>query len=74
MRDKSHDVALVKWAEFVRSNPRENWKPQVNVLVDAVYQKSKDFYARLEKTEEGRGILNRLMAERLKNTKRAMPE
>ena len=66
VRDKSHDEALVKWAEFVKANPREKWKPQVNMLVDAVYEKSREFYERLGKTEEGREILKRLKAERLK--------
>ena len=66
IRDKSHAEALEKWAEFVRSNPRWKWKRAVNLLVNATYQKSQEFYSRLEKTDKGREILARLMEERRK--------
>ena len=66
MRDKSHDEALVRWAEFVKGSPREKWKLPVNVLVNSTYQKSHEFYVRLQKTEKGREILRRLKEERMK--------
>ncbi len=66
MRESSHDEALVKWAEFVKTSPREKWKPQVNLLINATYEKSAEFYKRLEKSEKGREILARLKEERLK--------
>jgi len=66
MRDKSHMEALESWAEFVRNNPREKWKKSVNMLIDATYEKSNEFYTRLEKTEKGREILERLREERVK--------
>ncbi len=69
MREKSHDEALVKWAEFVRDNERNKWKGQVNLLIDATYQKSQEFYKRLGKSEKGREILERLKKERLKARK-----
>ena len=65
-RDKRHDEALVRWAEFVRSNEREKWKKQVDVLINSVYQKSRDFYSRMQKTENGREILRRLREEKIK--------
>lgn len=55
-----------KWAEFVRSNPREKWKEPVDLLINAVYEKADEFYKRLEKTEEGRKILKRLNEEKAK--------
>ncbi|HLC54685.1 MAG TPA: hypothetical protein VJK07_03625 [Candidatus Nanoarchaeia archaeon] len=70
MRDKLHMESVEKWAEFVRAHPREEWKRVVDVFVNAVYEKSQAFYARLEKTEEGREILARLKVERLKSVKR----
>ncbi len=66
MRDKSHMEQVEKWAEFVKNNPREKWKKAVNLLIDSVYEKADGFYRRLEKTEKGREILERLRAERLK--------
>ena len=66
MRDKLHMEALEKWAEFVRNNPREKWKKAVNILINSAYQKSHEFYIRLEKTEKGREILRRLREERIK--------
>jgi hypothetical protein len=70
MRDKSHMEAVERWAEFVRVHPRSEWKKAVNVFVNAVYQKSNDFYKRLGKTEEGREILERLKLERLKDLRK----
>ena len=65
MRDKTHMESVIKWAEFVRTNSREKWKPQVSMLIDAVYEKSQEFYNRLEKTEKGREILKRLKEARM---------
>lgn len=67
IRDKSHMEAVERWAEFVRNNPREEWKKAVNILINATYEKADEFYKRLEKTEKGREILKRLKQERLKN-------
>lgn len=61
-----------KWAEFVRNNPREKWKKVINVFVDSVYQKSRDFYVRLEKTKEGREILNKLREDRFKGAQKTL--
>lgn len=65
-RDKSHMESIERWAEFVRNNPRKEWKKAVNVLINATYQKASDFYKNLEKTEKGRKILERLNEERKK--------
>lgn len=70
VRDASHDKALVRWAEFVRDNPREKWKRQVDVLINAVYQKSDDFYQKLKQSEEGNKILARLKKARLESVRR----
>jgi len=66
MRDKSHMEAVERWAEFVKNNPREEWKKSVNLLMNATYKKSNDFYKRLEQTEKGKKILERLKEERMK--------
>ena len=63
-RDKLHMESVEKWAEFVRNNPRAKWKKAVNVLINATFQKSDEFYKRLERTEKGREILKRLLEER----------
>ncbi|MEK6896781.1 MAG: hypothetical protein AABX12_04980 [Nanoarchaeota archaeon] len=70
MRDKLHMETVEEWAEFVRDNPREKWKKPVDMLINATYEKSSDFYARLDKTAEGRKILARLKVERLNSGKR----
>ncbi|MBI3334763.1 hypothetical protein HYZ97_04725 [Candidatus Pacearchaeota archaeon] len=66
MRDKSHDEALIRWAEFVKDNPRALWKRAVNVLINAQYAKADAFYERLLKTEKGRKIFEKLREERIK--------
>ena len=30
MRDKTHIEQVERWAEFVRNNPRKEWKPAVD--------------------------------------------
>lgn len=66
MRDKSHMESTIRWAEFVRDNPRDKWKPYVNLLIEATYQKADEFFERMRKTDKGKDILKRLMEERIK--------
>lgn len=66
MRDESHSEQIERWAEFVKNNPREKWKPVVNALINAQYQVARKFYSNLEKTPEGRKILERLKEERIR--------
>ena len=66
MRDKLHMEQVERWAEFVKNSHRKEWKDAVNLLVNATYEKADEFYKRLEKTEKGRQILERLKEERLK--------
>ena len=65
MRDKTHLEQIERWANFVKNNPREKWKPRLNEIINAQYEIARKFYNNLEKTEKGRIILKRLMAERL---------
>ena len=65
-RDKSHMEAVERWAEFVRTAPRNEWKQVIDTFINAVYEKADDFYKRLEQTEKGREALDRLMKERLR--------
>ena len=65
-RDKSHMEAVERWAEFVRTAPRNEWKKVMDVFIDAVYEKSDEFYKRLEQTEKGREILKRLLEDKIK--------
>jgi len=65
-RDKSHMESVEKWAEFVKTAPRERWKNYVTVLINSQYKKADEFYDRLKKTKEGKEILERLKEERIK--------
>ena len=67
MRDKSHMEQVVRWAEYVRSSPREEWKKKLNEVIDAQIMMARRFRKDLEKTPEGRDILKGLREER-KNT------
>ena len=66
MRNKTHQEQIERWAEFVRNNPREKWKTVLSELINAQYEIASRFYKNLEKTEEGRKILERLKEERMK--------
>lgn len=65
MRDKSHIQQVERWAEFCRDNPAE-FRKHLNVFLDAQIIKAREFYKRLNRTENGRTILNKLKAEKLK--------
>ena len=66
MRDKSHMEEVERWANFVRVHSRSEWKKRQNIFINSQYDKVKSFYDRLEKTEEGREILERLKKERMR--------
>ncbi len=65
MRDKGHMEEVERWAEFVRTHTRREWKRKQNIFIDAQHDIAKRFYERLEKTEEGRKILERLKKARI---------
>ncbi|MEK6811537.1 MAG: hypothetical protein AABX96_03445 [Nanoarchaeota archaeon] len=71
-RDKTHMESVERWAEFVRTHPRSEWKPVVNTFINAVYEKADDFYNRLAKSEEGREILKRLNEERVRSAQESL--
>jgi len=66
MRDKTHAEHLKKWAEFVRTHPRSEWKPQVSALVDSQLEMANAFYARLAKTKAGHEKMKTLRARTAK--------
>lgn len=66
MRDKGHMEEVERWAQFVKTHPRSEWKTKLNIFIDAQYDMAKRFYKNLEKTEKGRDILERLKKERMK--------
>ena len=53
MRDKTHMESVERWAYFVKQYPAE-WKSLHTKFINAVYQKSRQFYKRLAKTQQGR--------------------
>lgn len=64
-RDKTHGEFVERWAEYVKSVPREKWKAEQTAFIDSVFEKAEEFYKRLEKTEKGKEILERLKKERM---------
>ena len=53
MRDESHFNQIERWAEYIKNNPG-NWKKPHTKLIDAQFHKSKSFYDRLAKTDNGK--------------------
>jgi hypothetical protein len=66
IRDKTHMEFVDRWAEHVKSVPRERWKAEQTAFINSVFEKANAFYKRLEKTEKGRKILKRLMNEKMR--------
>ena len=64
MIDKSQEEQVIRWAKYVRDNP-ERWKEEHTKFIDAQFIKSREFFERLSKTEEGREIIARLKQNRV---------
>lgn len=64
MRDKSHMEQVIRWANYIKDAPREEWKKKMNAIIDAQILTARRFYKNLERTEEGKKILERLRAEK----------
>ncbi|MFH1294391.1 MAG: hypothetical protein ABIH90_00430 [Candidatus Aenigmatarchaeota archaeon] len=60
MKDKTHSEHVIKWAEFVKTHPINEWKPQVTALVDSQLKMADAFYARLAETHDGRVKIEKL--------------
>ena len=54
------------WANFIKTHSDEEWSKGHNILIDSQFQHARNFYKNLEKTENGRTILKRLIEERKK--------
>jgi len=65
MRDKIHMEQVERWAKFVKTSSRREWKKAVNLLVDEQYKKATKFYNMLNESEKGRKILEKLRKVRV---------
>ena len=63
-RDKSHEKELIRWADYVKNNPKE-WKVRLKPFLDAQIIMARRFYQKLSKTEEGRRKLDEIRKERI---------
>ena len=61
MSDKTHDEQIERWANYIRNTPRSVWKQKFNDFIDAQFDMAEKFYKNLEKTEEGREALDRVI-------------
>jgi len=52
-RDKTHAEQIERWAEYVKTHPKE-WKKRLKPFLDAQIIISRRFYKKLAETEEGR--------------------
>ncbi|MCK4938395.1 MAG: hypothetical protein KAR85_07310 [Methanosarcinales archaeon] len=59
-RDKTHIEQVVRWAEFVKTHPREVWIKQTGPLVDSQIIMANQFYERLSRTEGGMEKIKKL--------------
>ena len=60
MRDKTHMDQVIRWAEFVRDNPRSVWIKHTAPFIDAQIIMANRFYARLAKTKGGKEKIKKL--------------
>ena len=51
-RDKSHKEQIIRWAEYVKTNP--NWKEKLKPFLDSQIIKAQRIFHKLSKSEEGR--------------------
>lgn len=54
------------WANFIKTHPDNEWSKGQAVLIDSQIQSAKHFYKSLEKTEDGKAALKRILQNLLK--------
>jgi len=64
MRDKTHDEQIVRWAEYVKNNPKQ-WKAKVKPFIDNQIIIARRFYQKLGETAEGKEKIKLILAERI---------
>lgn len=58
-RNNSHDEQIVRWAKFVRENPKK-WKKQHGDFVNSQIINANEKYAKLKKMFNGKKIIKEL--------------
>jgi len=69
MREE-HLIEIKRWAEFVRTHKREEWKPQIKSLIDSQIIIANRFYKRLARTNNGKEKIKKLIENRIGNIKK----
>ncbi|MCL7415851.1 MAG: hypothetical protein M8349_07325 [ANME-2 cluster archaeon] len=59
-RDKTHMEQVVRWAEFVKTHPREVWIKQTGPFIDSQIIMANRFYERLSRTSGGKDKIMKL--------------
>lgn len=59
-RDKSHKEQIERWADFVKTHPREEWIKHIKPFIDSQIIKANEFFKQLSKTEEGKNKIKML--------------
>lgn len=52
MRDKSHNEQIIRWANYIKTNPE--WKKEHNRFIDAQILMARRIYNKLSMTLKGR--------------------
>jgi hypothetical protein len=60
MADKTHDEFIEMWANFVRTHPRSEWKPQHTAFINSQIELANAFYKRLAKVPGGKEKIRNL--------------
>jgi len=61
MRNKTHAEFIDRWANFIKDKPQEEWRPRFNEFIDSQFDMAKQFRDNMNKTEEGRQALKRVI-------------
>ncbi|MCK4997714.1 hypothetical protein KAS08_05405 [Candidatus Pacearchaeota archaeon] len=58
-RDNSHDEQIVRWATFVRENPKK-WREQHTAFINSQIINANEKYDKLKKMPNGKKIIREL--------------
>ncbi len=61
MRNKTHLEQVERWANFIKGKSSKEWRPKFNEFIDSQFEMAKRFRENLEKTEDGRQALKRVI-------------
>lgn len=62
---ESHKEQIVRWAKYIKSKPKEIWKPGFDDFINSQILMSRKIYLKLNETEIGRNKIKEIIKNKI---------